>query len=154
MKIRRATQEDRAQIVAMVGHFMAARVGDTVYGEVLKFRPEIVGQLAALVIDKGVIFVAQAGDRLDAPLVGMIAGVPLEELIARTPMFDEMVWWVEPAYRKGSVGPRLLQAVEKWARQKGLSLCKMVAPAGSGVGSYYKRLGYVEVESSYVKRLT
>jgi GNAT superfamily N-acetyltransferase len=137
----------------MVGHFMASKVGDTTYGEVLKFRPQIVGQLAAMVIDKGVIFVAQDGEQVEAPLVGMIAGVPLEELIARTPMFDEMVWWVEPDYRKGSAGPRLLQAVENWSRQKGLRLLKMVAPAGSGVGSYYKRLGYQEVETSFVKRL-
>jgi predicted N-acetyltransferase YhbS len=147
--IRKATPADIPRIVEMVGHFMAAKVGDTVYGHVLTFKPKAVADLAARVIEHGLILLAEVDDQV----VGMIAGVPLEELIANTPMFDEMVWWVEPDYRKGSVGPRLLRAVEHWARQKGLRLVKMVAPAGSGVGDYYARHGYEPVESSYIKRL-
>jgi GNAT superfamily N-acetyltransferase len=149
MTIRKARLEDVDAIVGMVGHFMAAKVGAVVYGEVLKFKPAVVTELARLVVERGAMFLAEA----DGRVVGMIAGCPIEDLIARTPMFDEMVWWVEPDYRKGSAGPRLLQAVENWSRQKGLRLLKMVAPAGSGVGSYYKRLGYQEVETSFVKRL-
>jgi GNAT superfamily N-acetyltransferase len=148
--IRRAHLADVPRIVEMVGHFMAAKVGDTIYGQVLTFKPKIVEELATLVITKGIIFLAV----VDEQVVGMLAGVPLQDMIARTPMFDEMVWWVEPAHRRGSVGPRLLKAAEKWARQKGLRLFKMVAPAGSGVGDFYKKLGYEEVEASYVKRLT
>lgn len=147
--IRKATHNDVERIVEMVGHFMAERVGDTRYGDVLKFKPKVVAKLADLVIDKGIILLAVVDDQV----VGMLAGVPLEEMIANTPMLDEMVWWVEPAHRKGTVGPRLLKRLEEWSRQKGLRLVKMVAPAGSGVGAFYKKLGYEEVETSYVKRL-
>lgn len=143
--IRKATEADTARIVEMVGHFILT----TRYAAVLKFRPAVVGELVTLVNRCGVIFVAE----LEGRVVGMIAAVAMEELVAKTPMLDEMVWWVEPEHRAGSIGPKLLGSLEKWARQKGLSMVKMVAPAGSGVGKYYKRLGYEEVESSYMKRL-
>lgn len=148
--IRKATQEDVPAIVEMVGHFMAAKVGDTIYGQVLTFRPKKVEQLARAVIERGLLLVAV----VDNQVVGMLAGFPLEDVVAGTPMFDELVWWVEPAHRNGSIGPRLVAQAEKWARQKGLRLFKMVAPAGSGVGDYYEKMGYEAVESSYVKRLT
>lgn len=147
--IRKATQEDVPRIVDMVGHFMSARVGDTTYGEVLTFKPAKVAKLAAAVIEKGLLLVAE----VDNQVVGMLAGFPLEDVVSGAPIFDELVWWVEPAHRRGSVGPRLLAAAEKWARQKGLSLFKMVAPAGSGVGDFYLAMGFEAVEASYVKRL-
>ncbi len=95
------------------------------------------------------IFVAEDA----GAIVGLIAAFPMEEPISRQTQLDELVWWVEPAYRRGSVGPRLLRALETWARQKGIKLCKMIAPVDTTVGRFYERQGYVAIETSYIKRL-
>jgi GNAT superfamily N-acetyltransferase len=143
--IRKATPADASRLVEMAGHF----VEQTRYSTLFRFKPAAVAQLVALVLEHGVIFVAEQ----DGAIVGMLAALPMEEPIAKTPMLDEMAWWVEPAFRRGSVGPKLLRAAESWAVQKGLRLVKMVAPVGTNVGDYYKRMGYTEVETSWVKKL-
>jgi len=143
--IRKAGGGDRSDLVAMVGHFIQG----TPYAKVLPFRPKKVLELVDLVLEHGVVFVAEVNGRA----VGMIAAVALRELVAGEAMADEMVWWVEPAYRQGLVGPRLLKALENWARQKGLAMLKMVAPVGTEVGAFYERAGYMAVETSYIKHL-
>lgn len=145
--IRKATLEDVEVIVSMVGHFINdATLG---YGRVLKFVPKTVAKLAREIIVKGVLLVAEK----DGKVIGMIGGLPLREPISDSTMLDELVWWVEPAHRSGTVGPKLLRCFENWARQNGLEACKMIAPVRSDVGRYYERTGYVPIETSYVKRL-
>jgi len=90
----------------------------------------------------------------DHPVVaGMIALLALEHPITGETYCEELVWWVEPEYRSSSIGPRLLVAGEAWARKKALPMVKMVSPAGSHVGAFYLRRGYVAVETAYMKRL-
>jgi GNAT superfamily N-acetyltransferase len=67
---------------------------------------------------------------------------------------EELAWWVEPAHRGSSIGPRLLAAAEAWCVQNKLGVLKMVAPAASDVGAFYVRRGYTLVESVYQKVLT
>jgi GNAT superfamily N-acetyltransferase len=143
--IRKATPADLPRIVEMVGHFIT----QTSYRVLFKFKPDAIAELAAKVLQIGIVLVAD----VDGVVVGMIAAFPIEEPIGRQRLVDELAWWVEPDYRRGSIGPRLLGALEKWARQKGLTLCKMIAPVESDVGRFYARLGYRPVETAYVKRL-
>ena len=144
--IRKARPEDAARICELVGHFLT----QTTYRAVLPHKPANVAALVAQVLDSGCILVAEA----DGVIVGFLAGLPLEEPVAGLRMFDELAWWVEPTHRGGSlVGPKLLRTAERWAKQKNLQLCKMVAPAGTNVGAFYRRMGYTEVETSWIKRL-
>lgn len=144
--VRRARPEDLPVIVEMVGHFIAS----TSYCRLLRFVPEAVAELTDRVLQVGVIFVAEDGPQL----VGVIAGLPIEEPIGRTKMLDELVWWIEPAYRNRSAGPRLHGAWESWAREAGLEAVRMIAPADSPeVGSFYAKRGYWPLETSFIKRL-
>jgi len=75
------------------------------------------------------------------------------EPVAQETIVDELMWWVEPAWRGSSAGPKLLRSLESWARQKGVRWIKMIAPVESDVGKYYERIGYAALETSYLKRL-
>lgn len=134
----------------------------TQYGEILTVNLQQLAHLVSRCLQVGVIFVAEAQRAAvlngvtvqHRPLIGMLAAFPLNDPISGKPFLDEIAWWVEPEHRRGTTGPKLLWAAEKWARQKGLRLVKMVAPKETNVGRFYERMGYVEVETAYVKRLT
>jgi len=143
--IREATVEDIPAIVEMAGHFLAT----TPYGQLLGFYPERMANLALKVLELGTILLASDGPRV----IGMIAVVAVPHPFNGVPYADELVWWVEPAYRAGSLGPRLLHALEGWAVNRQLSLLRMVAPAGTEVGRFYERHGYSAIETSYVRKL-
>jgi GNAT superfamily N-acetyltransferase len=144
--IRKATAADAPALVVMTGHFIEG----TSYARFFRFRPRIIGDLVDRCLEVGLVLVAEQ----DGLVVGMLAAFPLVEPIGQQPMLDELCWWVEPSYRNGSIGPRLLKAAEAWARQKQLQLVKMVEPADQPqVGAYYARLGYTKAETSWVKRL-
>ena len=145
--IRPAVSADVPRIVELVGHFL----NQTPYGRLFDFDPDRLRLLAdGVILDLGVILLAE----LDGVIVGMVAATALPEPYTGRPIAEELAWWVEPAHRQGAIGPKLLAALETWARTKGLALVKMVEPAGTpGVGAYYRRRGYEPVEIAWVKRL-
>jgi len=95
-----------------------------------------------------------SGDVKPVPhLVGMLGLVAITHPASGADYADEIVWWVDPEFRGGSIGPRLLAAGETWARRRGLPLVNMVAPEGSDVGRFLARQGYTPIETAWVKRL-
>lgn len=88
------------------------------------------------------------------PIVGMLAIVKLNHPISGKPYAEEIAWWVEPEHQGMGSGRMLLERAEAWARENGCSMVKMVAPAGSDVGHFYEKQGYVVVETAYQKDLT
>jgi GNAT superfamily N-acetyltransferase len=177
--IREATLEDGPRLFEMACHFMAA----TRYGELFSPNHPALAQLVALVLEKGIVFVDEQehtndcatwydamvpgvthdidGDRWQpAPacncgrrIIGMLGLIVAPNILTGQHYADEIAWWVDPEHRKSRAAHRLLCAAENWARQKGLSVLKMVAPAGSEIGTFYERRGYVLVESAYQKVL-
>lgn len=145
MTIRAATFADGQRIVEMAQRFLAV----TAYGELLEPTTAAIATLVSTVLEAGVIFVAEA----DGGLVGMIALVALVHPINGRRYAEELTWWVEPEYRRSTIGPKLLGSAEDWARQNGCQGLKMVAPANSSIGTFYERRGYVLVESAYHKSL-
>jgi GNAT superfamily N-acetyltransferase len=98
----------------------------------------------------GTILVAE----VDGRVVGMICLALVPHLLTGQLYVDEVAWWVDPAHRGGTAGPRLLKAAEQWAVQNHANLIRMVAPCGSDAGRYYRRCGYKEVETTFSKALT
>ena len=64
----------------------------------------------------------------------------------------ELGWWVEPEYRKSSVGKDLKEAFEYWATQIG---CKgmIMTSFTEQVDKYLSKDGYVPYERTYYKEL-
>jgi len=170
--IRAATVDDFPRLAEMGSKFMAS----SRYGDFLPTTPKMLEALLAVITEVGVVLVCERVTlkvpQLSYPgrapiiaateehpaigsdhnLVGMIALVALPHPMTGEVYVEEMAWWVEPDHR-GSVGPRLHIAGEEWAKAKGISLMRMLSPAGSDLGIYYGRRGYVEVETAWVKRL-
>ena len=88
-------------------------------------------------------------------LVAMLGVAIVEHPFADITYAEEQAWYVEPAYRKASLGPRLVKFVLAWAREQGVKFVKMGAPADAPeVGVFYERLAFKPVETAYVLELT
>lgn len=147
MNIRPATAGDRDGVITLARRFHQA----SSYGSLLTVRQELVGVLFDLALEHGVIFV---GEMPLTGLVGFLGLVVLDHTLSGDRYAEEVAWWVEPAYRTGMLGPRLLRQAEGWAASHECVFLKMSAPAGTDVGVFYARQGYVPIETAYMKRLT
>lgn len=143
--IREARTEDRPRLVEMSQHFLDS----TPYGKLLRPAPGCIEQVVDLVFEHGKSWVAE----VDGALVGMLGVLVLPHPVTGEDYVDEVAWWVEPAHRMGTVGPRLLRQMEGWAVLQGLHMVKMVAPQDTDVGAFYERSGYLALETTYVKVL-
>lgn len=145
MRIRLATLEDIDRIVAMGERFIA----ETPYAR-FGSAPEQLEQLLAIVLEHGAGFLAETDD---GQIVGMIGFIASKQVFTGAPYASEVVWWMEPEYRGGTAGPRLLVAGEEWATRKGLTSITMIAPVGTELHAFYARRGYVPVETIFLKGL-
>jgi len=148
MTIREATAADADRLVDMATRFITS---STTYGELLPPDHTRVLGLVNICLELGVIVVAEGRDGV---LVGLLGVVVLEHPFSDVQFAEEQAWWVEPEYRHGTVGPRLVTYVHEWARLRGVKFVKMAAPADApSVGQFYERLGYRPIETAYVLEL-
>lgn len=158
--IRRARLEDRDSLLALVTRFLAE----------LPYGPWLVFERAALeAFSDGIlcdpvalVLVAEA----EGQAVGLLVGVQSTEPITGAGVGNEIVWWVEPAYRRTRAGPLLLGGYVDWCRQQGLTWCKIATPCGRiATPAWCKittpanpvpraRAGFTPIETVYLKRLT
>jgi GNAT superfamily N-acetyltransferase len=148
--IREATLDDLPRLLELAERFHAS----TIYASLVPWAPAAVEALMVAVIAQqnsiiGVVFVAE----LDGRIEGMLGLVALPHPMSGQLCAEELAWWVEPEHRKGTIGPRLLVTGIDWCRQKMARVLKLVAPAGSTVGTFYRRWGAVEVETAYLMDL-
>lgn len=144
MTIREATVADMDALIAMAMRFIDT---SPVYSKLIRPSPAKLAGVVHACLSMGAIFVAEVDDTV----VGMLAVVALEHLFSDDRYVDEIVWWVEPRYRLGTIGPRLLMRGTAWAKEQGVRFIKMVAPAGTDVGEFYERCGYQAIETAYVR---
>ena len=159
MILRPATIADRAAVVALALHFHAS----TPYGSLVTIDPVRIGYLFDLALADGVVFVAACeslardanGDAVPSTVIVAFLGLTVLELAVSGDRYaEELAWWVEPAYRSGTLGPRLLRMAEDWAVAQGCAFVKMGAPEGQpAVGRWYQRQGYQAVETAFMKRV-
>lgn len=172
MNIREATLADVGRIATMAMRFL-----DTHFKALMTYDPAELALLILFLIEHGVIFLAERDHANDCAVwcqfpnperctmhdhrcncgprvVGMLALAIQKHPLNGSNYGDELAWWIEPEWRRGMAGPKILRHAEEWARQKGLSVLKMVAPANDpDVGTFYESRGYVPVEMAYQKVL-
>ena len=142
--IRQAKPEDQDRLVEMALRFLSS----TRYGVFIRgVTVESMQAFVDLVRQAGVIFVAET----EAGLVGMLGILIIQHPMSGLLEAGEVAWWIEPEHRSGMLGYHLLRAAEDWTRQKGVGCLKMVAPADSTTGTFYERMGYSAVETTYQK---
>lgn len=146
MKLRSATVEDADDIFALAQRFAAG----TDYGALVTPNRDAITRLLHWLLKDGAVFVGE----VDGHLVGMLALAIITNPMSGELQGEELAWWVDPAHRKTTLGPRLLHAAELFCATQGITVLRMVAPTGSGVGDHYRKRGYIPVETSYFKRVT
>lgn len=152
MRIREATVDDVPVIVEMAQAFMV----EGAYHRWLNPQPQQLVAFVGTVLDLGVIFLAELEPSdpgwtpsPPADVVGMIAGVALPHPLGGERYVDEVAWWVYTEHRGTEAGRKLLSRLEQWTLDIGAKYLRMVAPAGSHLGTLYERRGYVEVERAF-----
>ena len=150
MILRAATDADRDQVVDLALRFHAA----TPYTQLLTVDRERVEAIFVVCLEHGIVLVAEAEHTAEGgELVAFIALAAIEHSLSGDRYAEELGWWVEPHYRAGTIGPRLLAMAEAWARADGCVFLKMVAPIGTTVGQFYDRHGYQPIETAWMKRV-
>lgn len=146
-KIRPARDSDLEAVVRMGSDFHSS----TAMGQLIPFNIPDVVYLFAAALDSGVLLVAV--DDTDSA-IGLIA-CTLNPYPYNTAYLccAEMMFWIDPEHRGGSLATRLLKAAEQEAKAKGADFMVMIALETSpeGIDSYYRKLGYSRTERTYVK---
>jgi len=143
--IREITEVDKPQVLRLAEMFFKERLeraGCT-------FCPETAGShFEQLVKADGILAL---GAEEDGILVGMIAGVASSMIFAKELVMQEIVWYVEPKWRK--CGMRLLREFEKQSAARGVAFVMMIGMSGDPVLDIYPRLGYFELHKTFLKPL-
>lgn len=69
---------------------------------------------------------------------------------------QELFWWVDPEYRRGTNGLDLYRAIEGWAKDHGANIMFMIAIENDCIDKVtrlYNRYGYEKTEHTFMKEL-
>lgn len=91
---------------------------------------------------------------VDGSAKGILAGVRQMAPTSGQVIFQEMIWYVEPAFRRN--GLRLLKEVEKMLKSQGVSIMIMAVLENSKtekLKDFYARVGYKPMETHFMRSL-
>jgi|ETNvirnome_2_130_1030620.scaffolds.fasta_scaffold28444_2 GNAT superfamily N-acetyltransferase len=145
MIIRQAGRADVPVLADMGQKFVrATEYLDRVANDPAHFR-----SLAETVINQGRVFVAE----VDGEVVGMLGALMITHPVLNERMGAEVIWWVDPAHRRGGTGAALFRAAEAWARSEGGVKMQFSAYRDRVLERLYRRLGYEAKEVIFEKEL-
>ena len=149
-RIRPATPADTADLVRMGLQFIA----ESGYRGLLTPNPDAQAACIAVLLEQGGCWVVVAGDDGIVETVGML-GIALTPLPVSGELAGvELMWWLDPQWRRGTLGVRLLQVGEAWACAQGAIWLQMIQPVGAErLGAFYRRRGFAPIEMTWQKRL-
>ncbi len=141
--IRWATKEDVPSLLVMAEQFLGEY-----YPETLQFNAEKMSETLVGLIENpsGFMLVAEDGETV----VGAIGMLVYDHPFTGQALSSELFWWVDPRFRGGTHGMRLFRHAEKWVKTNRIPWMHMVAP-NERTKSFYKRLGYSEMETHFYK---
>lgn len=145
--IRKAVIEDKTSIIELSIQFYKESLKE--YG--LSFNFLTLDKLVEEFINTKIVIVADVDDKV----VGVIAGM------VQSSMFDsqqrigqEIIWYIDKEYRKGSIGIRLLKEFEKQCKFNGANLMVMVYMGNLNnelLDRFYKMNNYRLLENQFIK---
>lgn len=139
--IRAATPEDIPALVEMGREFFSLT------GLPVEYDPQSVTNMLTNLMNGGAVFVA---DDLSGAIGGLVYPYYFNVNVLAG---NEMFWWVNPVSR-GTVGIRLMDALEAWAYDKGATVFQMTCLEGykpHEIGAFYERRGYEKTEINYTR---
>ena len=150
IKVRRAKESDLDAMVALGDSFWR----QTSYHKAgVAYDAEQCRQLADTLRTHGIAQVAYDGDKIVGMLLAVIGSVPFSPTVGSA---TEMVFYVEPDYRKDGLGAHLIKQAENVCRQLGVKYLNMIHLASvdpSKPEALYKRMGYHTSETVFTKEV-
>jgi len=110
MMVRHATLNDFPAISRMARDFHAS----TAY-QGIQFDEASCYLLFTAALESRTVFVSENGE-VNGFILGLPFPCPLNRMVT---MVSELAWWVDPEYRNTSAGVRLLQSLERAAKDHG-----------------------------------
>jgi GNAT superfamily N-acetyltransferase len=86
-------------------------------------------------------------------VTGLLAFLLLPHYFTGELTAQEVMWYVEPEYRKGCPALRLMWAAEELARNLGATTMQFTAPT-KAAAALYQRYGYKPLEMTFEKEFT
>lgn len=152
MQFKLATKEDNAGAIADA---IVDAVQDSPFNELLIDYNQLVNTVENFIDDPDkVIIILKDEDEI----VGFIAALVVKNhfLLSPNSTVQELGWWVDKRYRKTRASYILLDAFAYWAKHMGanyITLGHYENETGKRLRKIYNRLGFKEVEHSYIKEL-
>jgi GNAT superfamily N-acetyltransferase len=145
LTIRPATPDDVPALVWLARRFLKS----SQYGALLPNTTDDGLAVAVnLTLQHGVILLAEAG----GCAVGMIAATTVPHPLTGAVYADEVAWFVTPEHRSGTVGLRLLDALERWCLTHQITTLRLVTPIDRPrLGAHLARRGYRAIETAYLR---
>ena len=126
------------------------------------FHKEAVGEYYGSIDQNAIIDTIKSTDKnasylliIDGVCQGILSGVCFTWMTTGRPAFQEIIWYVNPAFRR--YGIKLLREVEKQLTAIGVSTMIMAVLENSKtekIKRFYERLGFKPMETHYVRNLT
>lgn len=146
--IRKATRYDIPRLYEIVEAY-AFENPITVLGKTVNHDIKYVHDfLFGIIMGRGFVYI-------DNHMRGAIVGIKNQNIwCPKVRELNELLWWVEPEYRNGTIGGRLWKAFDQEATQMladGDVHCVITSVSASGPLIDYTKRGYKPVGASFVK---
>lgn len=149
--VRLATKEDIPVLLRFARNFLHASPYKTMKFDVVKGRQFLEQAVEGFGFDRVVLVALNDGEP-----IGMLVGAASEPVFSNTKVAMELGWWIEEESRHTRASFLLYKAYEDWAERVGCSHVQGAYLPGISpdLDEFYKKLGYKQVETSYLKVLT
>lgn len=149
--VRNAEEKDLITIVEM-GELFHAEAGLDKVASYNRFHTyKMVEEL--LNAPEGILLVAEK----DGEIIGMTGGITYPMYFNQDSISgQEMFWYVEPEYRNGTIGIKMLREMEKQAKERGCDTFTMISEDylnPEALDKMYLKSGYRRYEHTYVRNL-
>tara|TARA_R100001510_G_C7647668_1_gene205014 strand:+ start:11 stop:469 length:459 start_codon:yes stop_codon:yes gene_type:complete len=148
--IRDANHSDTLDIILTVKQFCKeiphkawSKVNSTKVNQLVTDLINIEGGFVKIVIHEGEIV---------GCLIAMASELPVNDFIVS----QELMFWLDPNHRNGKTSLKLIDSYVEWAKNLGCSFVRLSSIdqiLGGKAGILFKRKGFKEVETAYIKEL-
>jgi len=148
--LRLATLEDIPVCMRFARNFHRASPYNTMKFDTIKGEKVLRDIISGNQMDSIIILALH-----DDKPVGFIVGVANEPVFSSVKIATELGWWVDPEHRGSRASLLIYSAYEDWARRVGCHYVQGAYLPGVSppLDEFYKKRGYRQVESSFIKTL-
>jgi len=145
--VRKAEIKDKTSIIELSIQFYKESLRS--YG--LAFNFSTLDKLVEEFINNKIVIVSEVNGKV----VGVIAGFVSSSMFdSQQKIGQEIIWYIDKEYRKGSIGIRLLKEFEKQCKLNGANLMVMVYMGNLNnelLDRFYKMNNYRLLENQFIK---